>query len=75
MKAADKGEKSVCEKWQLGVQSQNAISNENPAEGFTMLRRAGFSSVDFSLHGYLLNLDIYQGRLNDFFDGSSAQIR
>ncbi len=75
MKTADKGKKSVCETWQLGIQSQNAISDENPAEGFALLSRAGFSGVDFSLHGYLLNLDIYQGRLNDFFDPDVEEMK
>lgn len=75
MKPVDKGEKGICEKWQLGVQSQNAISDENPAEGFAMLQRAGFSSVDFSLHGYLLNLDIYHGKLNDFFDPGVGEMK
>ena len=59
----------------LGVQSQNAILDENPAEGFDMLSRAGFSSVDFSLHGYLTNLDIYRGRLNTFFDSGIEELK
>ena len=52
----------------LGVQSQNVIEDADPSAGFEMLRKTGFSGVDFSLHGYLTNLDIYQGQLNDFFD-------
>ena len=36
---------------------------------------AGFSGVDFSLHGYLLNLDIYQGKLNDFFDPGVEEMK
>ena len=75
MKLVDQREGNVCKKWQLGVQSQNVISDENPAEGFAMLQRAGFSSVDFSLHGYLLNLDIYRGRLNAFFDPDVEEMK
>ena len=67
-------EMDACERLCLGVQSQNAIEDENPAEGFAMLRRAGFSSVDFSLHGYLLNKDIYRGRLNTFFDPGIGEL-
>ncbi len=59
----------------LGVQSQNAIEDANPAAGFEMLKKAGFSSVDFSLHGYLINKDIYQGRMNHFFDPDIEELK
>lgn len=64
---------NICEinerqRLRLGVQSQNAIEDNDPMTGFAMLHRAGFSSVDFSLHGYLLNRDIYRGKLNTFFN-------
>ncbi len=52
----------------IGVQTQNAIDDGNPGEGFERLRRAGFDCVDFSLHGYLLNKEIYQQDINAFFD-------
>ena len=71
--AIDKMDMDKC--LQLGVQSQNAIADDDPAEGFAMLRRVGFSSVDFSLHGYLLNRDIYQGRLNSFFDPGMDELK
>lgn len=58
----------------IGVQTQNAVSDENPKAGFEMIRNAGFSCVDFSLHGYLINKDIYQGNLNDFFDKSINEL-
>ena len=58
----------------IGVQTQNAINDENPKAGFEMIRNAGFSCVDFSLHGYLINKDIYQGNLNDFFDKSISEL-
>lgn len=52
----------------IGVQTQNAIDDDSPGLGFTMLRHAGFDCVDFSLHGYLINKEIYQEELNAFFD-------
>lgn len=58
----------------IGVQTQNAVSDDCPAEGFKMIREAGFDCVDFSLHGYLLNTDLYQGELNDFFDKSVNEL-
>lgn len=52
----------------IGVQTQNAIDDGNPGEGFARLRRAGFDCVDFSLHGYLINKEIYREEINAFFD-------
>ena len=52
----------------IGVQTQNAIDDGNPREGFERLRRAGFDCVDFSLHGYLINKEIYREEINAFFD-------
>lgn len=59
----------------LGVQTQNAVKDDHPEEGFAMLARAGFSCADFSLNGYLKNKDIYQSRLNRFFDQSAAELK
>ncbi|MBR2215373.1 MAG: sugar phosphate isomerase/epimerase [Selenomonadaceae bacterium] len=59
----------------LGVQTQGVIDDENPLEGFAMISRAGFSCVDFSLHGYLKNTDIYESRLNNFFDAPLAELK
>ena len=53
---------------EIGVQTQNAIDDGNPGEGFARLRRAGFDCADFSLHGYLINKEIYQEEINAFFD-------
>ncbi|SHK71445.1 Sugar phosphate isomerase/epimerase [Selenomonas ruminantium] len=59
---------------EIGVQTKEAVSDENPQAGFEMLREAGFACVDFSLNGYLLNTDIYENRLNRFFDASIAEL-
>ena len=58
----------------IGVQTQNVIKDQNPSAGFKMIRDAGFNCVDFSLHDYLLNLDIYQGKRNNFFDKSIFEL-
>ncbi len=55
---------------EVGVQTQNVILDENPYEGFEMLRQAGFTCCDFSLNGYLKNTDIYRANKNNFFDQS-----
>lgn len=59
---------------EVGVQTQNVISDENPYEGFEMLRQAGFTCCDFSLNDYLKNTDIYKSDLNRFFDQSVEEL-
>ena len=46
----------------IGVQTKNVVYDENPAEGFEMLRRAGFSCADFSLNLYLMNKSLYKNK-------------
>jgi sugar phosphate isomerase/epimerase len=58
----------------IGVQTQNIIEDENPRAGFRTLERAGFSSVDFSLNGYLRNKELYEGERNLFFDQSVQEL-
>lgn len=59
---------------EIGVQTKNVVNDENPAVGFEMLKRAGFSCVDFSLNGYLKNTDIYHSHINCFFDRDIAEL-
>lgn len=59
---------------ELGVQSKNVIYDENPLEGFELLKSAGFSCCDFSLNAYLKNTSLYQGRINSFFDRTEKEL-
>lgn len=59
---------------ELGVQTKEAVRDENPAAGFSLLKQAGFSCADFSLNAYLLNSDIYGNNLNRFFDASVQEL-
>lgn len=58
----------------IGVQTQNVVYDKNPAEGFLMLKKTGFTHCDFSLNAYLKNTDIYQSSLNRFFDQSTEEL-
>lgn len=58
----------------IGVQSKEAIQDENPRAGFKALRDAGFSCTDFSLNKYLLNTKLYRFEVNHFFDQSVAEL-
>ena len=58
----------------IGVQTKNVVYDEKLYEGFIRLKRAGFSCADFSLNGYLLNSNIYQSELNDFFSKPVSEL-
>ena len=60
---------------ETGVQTKNIISDENPLEGFEMLKRAGFTCCDFSLNAYLKNTFLYQFEVNSFFDQTEKELR
>ena len=59
---------------EIGVQTQNVLTDENPYVGFELLREAGFTCCDFSLNGYLKNTDIYRANKNNFFDRSIEEL-
>ena len=59
---------------EIGVQTKNAVEDQNPAEGFRMLKRAGFSCVDFSLNYYLTNKTFYRMEQNHFFDKTRGEL-
>lgn len=58
----------------IGVQTQNVVRDDNPYEGFSMLKRSGFDCCDFSLNGYLKNTDIYHAQINRFFDKTVEEL-
>ena len=59
---------------QIGMQSRNIVTDNNPLEGFQLLKEAGFDCVDFSLNAYLDNKKVYKGEINDFFDKSVEEL-
>ena len=61
--------------YEIGVQTHNAVKDENPEEGFRLLSEADFSCCDFSLNMYLKNTDLYAHRLNGFFDRSVEELK
>lgn len=58
----------------IGVQTKNIVFDDNPLEGFEMLKRAGFACCDFSLNSYLLNLDLYHFHRNTFFSQMDCEL-
>lgn len=59
---------------EIGIQTQNVIEDKEPAKGFQLLKRAGFSCCDFSLNGYLKNTSLYRQEVNGFFDQSEQEL-
>ena len=60
---------------EIGVQTQNAVKDENPLEGYEMLKRNGFDCVDFSLNSYLKNTELYKNKINPFFAQSIDELK
>ena len=58
----------------LSVQTKNIVWDTNPEQGFRLMKQAGFTAADFSLNQYLLNLDIYEQRINGFFSQSIEEL-
>lgn len=58
----------------IGTQTKNVIYDDNPQEGFNLLKSAGFNCCDFSLNSYLTNKDIYLQNINRFFDKSTDEL-
>ena len=53
----------------VGVQTKGIIAESgNITQGFQRIREAGFQKVDFNLDAFLLNSNIYAGKINNFFD-------
>lgn len=59
---------------ELSVQTKNIVYDENPLDGFSKLKQARFSACDFSLNAYLTNTNLYEGKLNSFFDKSEQEL-
>ena len=58
----------------VGVQSSVAVNHEEPLEDLKRLKEIGFSSIDFSLHSYLTNKDLYKTKKNPFFDKTEEEL-
>lgn len=59
---------------EIGVQTKNVVTDDNPEHGFQMLKNAGFTCCDFSLNSYLYNKDIYSENLNGFFSNDLGEL-
>ena len=58
----------------VGVQSKDIVFDEDPLEGFKIMKHAGFSCCDFSLNSYLTNKSLYSLEVNNFFSRSVREL-
>lgn len=60
----------------IGVQSRGILDSSmfSLDEGFQKIKSAGFDCVDLNLDVFLQNSDIYEGKLNTFFDKSEREL-
>lgn len=59
----------------VGVQSKGIVYDNNPLEGFEMMKRAGFSCCDFSLDSYFTDLSFGSQKSNDFLQKSVQELK
>ncbi len=58
----------------ISVQSDIAVCHENPRGDLLHLKEIGFSAIDFSLHSYLTNKQLYNKDVTTFFDKSEEEL-
>ncbi len=59
----------------VGVQSKGIVYDNDPLEGFEMMKRAGFSCCDFSLDSYFTDMSFNSPKGNDFFQKSVQELK
>ncbi|MBR5598264.1 MAG: sugar phosphate isomerase/epimerase [Lachnospiraceae bacterium] len=53
----------------IGVQTKGIVTEQGDiTKGFQKIANAGFTKVDFNLDAFLINSNVYAGKLNKFFD-------
>lgn len=57
-----------------GVQTKGLLPCINTLQVFELIKAAGFDCIDFNLDSFLLNSDLYSGRINSFFDSSDEEL-
>lgn len=59
----------------VGVQSKGIVYDNDPLEGFEMMKRAGFSCCDFSLDSYFTNSSLCSPKNDDFFQQPVRELK
>lgn len=59
----------------VGVQSKGIVYDNDPLEGFEMIKRAGFSCCDFRLDSYLTDSSFGFPEDHDFFQRSVGELK
>lgn len=59
---------------EIGVQTKGLYPERNAAQVMALIGGAGFRRIDFNIDTFLLNSDVYAGKLNAFFDQETEQL-
>ena len=60
---------------EIGVQTKGIYPERNAKQALQMIRNAGFTNIDFNIDAFLLNTDVYAGRINSFFDQDLEELK
>ena len=60
---------------EIGVQTKGIYPERNAKQALQMIRNAGFTNIDFNIDAFLLNTDVYAGRMNSFFDQDIEELK
>ena len=60
---------------EIGVQTKGIYPERNAKQALQMIRNAGFTNIDFNIDAFLLNTDVYAGRINSFFDQDIEELK
>ncbi len=53
--------------YKIGVQTKGLLPEKDIDEAFRIIKNAGFDCVDINIDAFLINSDLYQGKVNTFF--------
>lgn len=58
----------------IGVQTKGILPEMDVEQGVSLIADAGFTRVDFNLDTFLKNSNIYEGKINKFFDADLSDL-
>jgi len=59
---------------EIGVQTKGLLPEKSPQVAMKQIKEAGFSRIDIGLDVFLKNKELYEGKVNSFFDKSLEEL-
>ncbi len=60
---------------EIGVQTKGLYPERSAMQALALIREAGFTRIDFNIDTFLLNTDVYAGKINSFFEQDIKQLK